>query len=240
MWWLTIQRCSSQASFVNSVLRSDSAIVELKSGTRSCPLFVDHFPSERTEIPDKRPSSLKFQGRCRMFLCDFAKISVLGSRRDHSLTVAAISSSEQHANKRKKKVTSNRQSYKAATRICLLVGGDIPCKKKNTDHDKSSRSGIPEIECVHLHTHHPSQFRHRLTDKSLPATLSTGSTLTRNIPPHVVLVTEKNVAKSIFATNAPYLSQDPVHFSWTSFLHEKRVPDNCTPGRNCQMHYCMC
>ena len=52
MYWLMVQRCSSQASFVNTVFQNDSAFVELKSVTRFCSFFVDDFPTQEKEIRD--------------------------------------------------------------------------------------------------------------------------------------------------------------------------------------------
>ena len=69
MWWFMIQRCSSQASFVNTVsFEVTPHVVELKSGTRCCPLFVDDFLSQGTEIPHKCTARRKFQGHRRMCL----------------------------------------------------------------------------------------------------------------------------------------------------------------------------
>ena len=82
MYWLMVQRCSSQASFVNTVSRSDSAFVELKSVTRYCPFFVDDIPTQEREI-----SSLKVRGsRLDVFFAAVRK------PRDHFLTVATVSS----------------------------------------------------------------------------------------------------------------------------------------------------
>ena len=74
--------------FVNTVFRSDSAFVELKSVTRYCPFFVDDFPTQEREI-----SSLKIRGS----RSDVFRAAVRKSR-NLFLTVARVSSwSEQYA-----------------------------------------------------------------------------------------------------------------------------------------------
>ena len=116
----------------HSVLRSDTAFVELKCLTRSCPLFVDDFLSHKRELPDHCTSSRKFQGHCRMCPYGCALISVAGSRRNHIL-VRTVRALEQQ------NVTSNKPSSLSTTRIWSLFVSDVPCKTKNPDSCTSNR-----------------------------------------------------------------------------------------------------
>ena len=98
-------------------------------------------------------------------------------------------------------MTSNRQSFVPATRICLLFVGDLPGKKKNPGHCTSSRRGTSEIECVHLHSYHPSQNPmpfHRQVCASYTA--ESVHPPTQHVPQFEQK--KRSVTKSIFATSA--------------------------------------
>ena len=107
-------------------------------------------------------------------------ISVLGSRRNDSLTVFAVSSwSEQQANRKTKK--SDHQQ--TVIQVCLLFVSDLPLQEKESrpvrvkskrrlrnplcppSHvpslpkiDAISQKRVCQLHCVNPHTQHPSTF----------------------------------------------------------------------------------
>ena len=136
-----IQRCSSQASFVNTVSFEVTLPVRNSNLEEDLVKFSwTTFPHKR-EIPDHCMSSRKFRGRGRKCLCGCALILVLGSRRDHSLTVATVSS-----------WSDSTRTESASSSLATFLA-----RKRIQTNARQVKSGTSEFDCVHLHTYHASQ-----------------------------------------------------------------------------------